>query len=348
MKISHITFFSIVIGFICSIIISMSFLTLQGYNAPQGISVLIKSAFGSEISRSIWMYRSTALLLTGLSASLIFLSGSVNLGQQGTLLIGIITTLFLGQKMTFPPIIQVPLLFICASLAGFAWNSILLLFRFKFYMNEMIGSLMFNFIARYLMSFLAAGYFLKEGATSIQSHPLAPSSSVLNMVGFTMALVIVFACYYFLKKHQLGYEIEMKGQNPFFTRLSGCSNKKIVVVTTLISSACAAMAGGFLLMGGNQHYYVQGLEGNFGWDGVMMSMMAANNILLIPLYSLFFAMLQTGAVGMEVITKVPSEFTLIFQGITVFCIIAAQEISTRYLTRLADKERQKATSEDIQ
>ena len=346
MKNKKIEFVSILIGFFSAFAISIAFLELQGYDAIQSISVLITSAFGSDISLSIWRYRSTLLMLTGLSASITFIGGNVNLGQQGTLIVSVITTLYFGQILNFPSFIQIPLLLILASLAACLWNGILLIFRFKLNMNEMIGSLMFNFIARYLLTFLTAGYFLKKGSTSIQSLPISETSIVSNIGAFVAVIILVLLCYFFIEKHYLGYEIRLKGENPFFTRLSGCSNKKIIFISTIIASSCAGIAGAYLLMGNTQNYYVQGLEGNFGWDGIMISMMAANNILLVPVYALFFAMLQTGSVGMEVITKVPSEFTLIFQGITVFCVIATKEISRSYLTRINAIKQQKNTNKE--
>lgn len=103
------------------------------------------------------------------------------------------------------------------------------------------------------------------------------------------------------------------------TRTGGCRNRENFTRAILLSGALAGLSGALLILGGLQHRFLKGMEANYGWDGVMIAIGAAG------IYALFFAVLQTGAMGMELETAVPSEFVLVFQAVTVLFVVAIRE-----------------------
>ncbi|HOK71934.1 MAG TPA: hypothetical protein PLM83_10810, partial [Bacillota bacterium] len=139
----------------------------------------------------------------------------------------------------------------------------------------------------------------------------------------------------------IGYEWRAMGQNPIFSRTVGCRNDAAYVWAMLLSGALAGLAGGLMIMGGMQHRFVKGIGANYAWDGVMIAIVANNNILATGLYALFFSVLQTGAMGMELETSVPSEFSLVLQAIVVLFVVASRESTRMLMNNIAAEMRMK-------
>jgi simple sugar transport system permease protein len=98
------------------------------------------------------------------------------------------------------------------------------------------------------------------------------------------------------------------------------------------------LAGGLVVMGG-PHRFLRGLGANDGWDGVMVAIVANNSLPGVFLYGLFFAAIQSGALGMELITGVPSEIAMVLQGVLVLAIVASREALQQVTARLAVRRR---------
>jgi simple sugar transport system permease protein len=135
-----------------------------------------------------------------------------------------------------------------------------------------------------------------------------------------------------------GYEWRMSGQNSLFARLGGCNIEKNFIAVMLVTGALAGLAGGLVVMAG-PHRFIRGLGANYAWDGIMIAIVANNGILATLLYGLFFSAIQTGALGMELITAVPSEISQVLQAVLVLVIVASREFLTAFLDKLAARRR---------
>jgi ABC-type uncharacterized transport system permease subunit len=116
----------------------------------------------------------------------------------------------------------------------------------------------------------------------------------------------------------------MSGQNSLFARLGGCNIDRNFVTVMLVTGALAGLAGGLVVMGG-PHRFIKGIGANYAWDGIMIAIVANNGILASLFYGIFFSAIQTGALGMELITAVPSEISQVLQAVLVLVIVASRE-----------------------
>ena len=107
-----------------------------------------------------------------------------------------------------------------------------------------------------------------------------------------------------------------------------------------MTGALAGLAGGLIVMSG-PHRFIKGLGANYAWDGVMIAVVANNDLIATLFYGLFFATLQSGALGMELVTAVPSEFIMILQAIMVLVIVAGREYINLLLERLNARRQAK-------
>jgi simple sugar transport system permease protein len=146
-------------------------------------------------------------------------------------------------------------------------------------------------------------------------------------------MIIAFVVIYFVfNRLRAGYEWRITGLNSLFARLGGIKIDKNYVTVMLVTGALAGLAGGLVVMAG-PHRFLKGLGANYAWDGVMIAVVANNGLIGTLLYGLFFSAMQTGSLGMELITAVPREFIQVLQAVTVLVIVAGRG----YLDILIDK-----------
>ena len=326
-------------GILVAFIMGMVILTLQGYDAPESFLSLFDYSLLSGSSLNNTLVKFTPLLLTGLSAAIAFGSNAVNLGQPGQLLMGAMAATCMGMWVSLPSIMMVPLLMITAMSAGMLWSGIAAILKIRFRMNEFITTLMLNFIAEYFTLYLISGPLLDPDLYSPMTIPITKTGVLPYINGFPTAFIIaIFAfvsIYIFWQKTKIGYELRIMGKNSFFSFTGGCDNRRNFMITMLISGALAGLAGSMLIQGGMQHRFLKGLGASYAWDGVMIAIVANNGILGTGFYSLFFGMLQTGSLGMEMETSVPSEFVLVFQAITVLFVVASRESAHLIIDKVA-------------
>jgi len=106
----------------------------------------------------------------------------------------------------------------------------------------------------------------------------------------------------------------------------------------LVTGALAGLAGGLVVMGG-PHRFLKGLGANYAWDGIMIAIMANNGLVETLIYGVFVAAIQTGALGMELITNVPSEIAQVLQAVLVLVIVATREYAAVVFDRLAARRQ---------
>jgi simple sugar transport system permease protein len=303
---------------------------MQGYNPLTTYGALFDYSLGGLYPIATTLRTAVPLILTGLSASVAFASGPVNLGQPGQLVMGALAATVVGLYVDLPAVLMVPLLLTAALAGGAAWSGVAALLRLRFGMSEFITTLMLNMIADAFVLWVItgpSGPLHERGANSPMTPPIAPSGWMPEFGRFNTSVVVMLlafgAIWFVYNRWTAGYEWRITGQNALFARLGGVQINKNYLAVMLVTGALAGLAGGLVLMGG-PHRFLRGLGANYAWDGVMIAVVANNGLIGTLLYGLFFAALQSGALGMELITAVPSEFILVLQAVIVLVGVAGR------------------------
>lgn len=284
------------------------------------------------------------LILTGLSASLAFASGPVNLGQPGQFLMGALAVTLVGIAVDLPAPLMVPLLIAAAMAGGALWAGVAALLRRAFDMSEFIVTLMLNSVAELFTAWLITigGPLAEAGALSPRSPAIASGGRLGDIGAFNISIFVMalaaLAIWYVFHRTRAGYEWRIAGQNTLFARLGGCPVDRNFFIVMLVSGALAGLAGGLLVMSG-PYRFIRGIGANYAWDGVMIAVVASSALAATVLYGLFFAALQTGALGMELLTAVPSEFIQVLQAVIVLVSVASRGYLSALLDRLALRRR---------
>ncbi len=315
-------------------------LLLEGRQPFEVYGALVALSLGDIDKLAVTLKNAVPLVLTGLSASLAFASGPVNLGQPGQFLMGALATTLVGISIDAPAPLMAPLLMGAALAGGALWAGVAALLRRAFNMSEFIVTLMLNSIADLFTAWLITigGPLAEAGALSPRSPAIASGGRLGDIGGFNISILVMalaaVAIWYVFHRTRPGYEWRMAGQNTLFARLGGCPVDRNFFIVMLLSGALAGLAGGLLVMAG-PYRFIRGIGANYAWDGVMIAVVANSALGATVGYGLFFAALQTGALGMELLTAVPSEFIQVLQAVIVLISVAGRGYLSALLDRLA-------------
>ncbi len=330
---------TVALAIVTAIVIGMIMLFSQGYSSMESYASILKYSLSTAIGRANTINRFVFLLIAGSSAAMALGAGASNLGQFGQLLMGAMTSTLIGIYVNLPSVVLIPLMIIGGVAAGALWAAIAAAGRKLFGMNEFIITLMLNFIADYFVRYLISTPLKDPGSQwpasrVVSENGILPAIGLIDSVVFLMIAVYI-AAVYFVRKSRMGYEFRVMGYNSLFARVGGCDTNKNFFRAMLLSGALAGLLGTMMIVGATQqHRVISGLGENFANDGLMLSIVAGNNIGGVFVYAILFAILQSGATGMQLDTGVPSEFTTMLIAITVLSVVAFRSYSGIFIDKV--------------
>jgi ABC-type uncharacterized transport system permease subunit len=330
------------IGILFALFLGAILMLAQGYNPISTYLALFQFSLAGITPLATTLKNAVPLILTGLSASIAFASGIVNLGQPGQLLFGALAATLGGLYLHLPAPVQIPVMLLLAIAGGMAWAGVAAFLKRAFNMNEFIVTLMLNMIADFFVAWVITYPLMDPEAYSPMTLPIDSHGWLPEIGGANLSILVTFVAtavvWFVFNRWRAGYEWRITGQNSLFARLGGCDTPKNFTAVMLVTGALAGLAGGLIIMAG-PHRFLRGLGANYAWDGIMIAIVANNGIIATLLYGIFFSAIQTGALGMELLTDVPSEIVLVLQAVLVLVIVASREVLNAALEQRA-KHRQ--------
>ena len=192
-------------------------------------------------------------------------------------------------------------------------------------LNEMITSIMLNYVATLFMGFIYTNAFRDGG--NPQTPSVADSVMLAKIPGFRihtgviLAIVLSLVVAYVISKTSFGFKIRAVGLNPLASKVNGFNVKFLVVAAFIISGAIAGMGGAVELLG-KQYRLMSGFGSGFGFDGVAIALIAQLNPLASLLVAIFFGALTTGASSMQVGIMVPTAIVEIIRALIIIFSVA--------------------------
>ncbi|MDH3674432.1 MAG: ABC transporter permease [Anaerolineae bacterium] len=319
-----------------ALIIGGLIVQLSGKDAINAYQVLFDSAFGSDVAIANTLLAATPLIFTGLATVVAFRAGVFNVGVEGSLYIGAFAAAWAGFTFTgLPGFVLIPLIFIAGGLAGGLWGLIPGYLKARLRVDEVVTTIMFNYIAILLTDYLVSGPFLLEGMSNAMSEEIAPQAQLVRIIpksqwniSFFVALAAYVFVFLMLRRMTLGYEINALGTNPVFTRWSGMHVGKIIMVVMFISGFIGGLAGSGQV-GGVHYRYISGFSPGLGFTGIVVALLGRNTPTGALLAALFFGALRNGGSTMELFTRIPRDLIDILQALIIFFV--AIELSLTWL-----------------
>lgn len=297
-----------------------------GYDPGAAYRALVKGAFGSFRYTMATLEKSVPMILCGLAAMVAMKSGIFNIGAEGQLYLGALGYTLAALYLDFLP---GPLhLLVCmgASIAlGAAWAFVPAIMKIRLGTNEVVTSIMLNYIAKLFISYLVSGPIKAPGDVS-QSAPIPAGTAVGEIVegtkltwGFVLAIALCFTLWLVLQRTRFGYDLTTAGMNDRAAQAGGVRPDRVRILAMLISGGLAGLAGG-LLVGSSFQRLVIAVSTGYGFDGISIAVLGLYSTVGVFLSSVLFGALRTGSLFMEMFVRIPSELIDVLQGIIIVVI----------------------------
>ena len=312
---------------------------------PAKISDAFAGGDPLEIRRAInpifeSLVQSTPYIFAGLAVALGFRVGLFNIGAEGQIFIGALTSVWVGFTLKgLPPIVHVPLALLAGAAGGAIWGFIPGWLKAKTGGHEVINTIMMNFIAFRLSEWLLKGP-LKDPVKPMLSPTIEDSARLYQFfqdpirfhLGFFVALATAALVYWFLFKTTWGFELRTVGANPRDARYAGINIVRGTIIAMSLSGALAGLAGANEVLGVNHNLGVAFSSG-YGFDAIALALLGKNHPVGVVLAAIMFGTLRNGARRMQLVAGIPIDIVSVMQALILVFIAAPAIIRTIYRLR---------------
>nr|WP_308741888.1 ABC transporter permease [uncultured Anaerocolumna sp.] len=298
------------------------------YNLLQGAGVLPKPAYAgykSMLTDFLTMLNSmTPMLFAALAVAVALKAGLFNIGVSGQMLLaGYAATVLVGYS-ELNGILAKPLVLIIGILVGAIYGGVVGWLKYKFNINEVVSTIMFNYIVQYVLSFFINSYYIDP--VSRQSKYIRSSARLTFMnveiaglkmdlsIGIIIALITAFIIKFLVDKTRIGYEIKAVGANPKAAKYAGINVGRNIVLAMVISGALAGLAGVTYYLG-----YFASIQpkvlASTGYDAIAVSLLGNGNPIGIIFSSLLISVIDKGSTYMSSTAGVRQEIASVITGL---------------------------------
>lgn len=299
-----------------------------------------RSPFMSGLAKTLFM--ATPLIFSAMSAMVAFKAGLFNIGAQGQMIAGgLFATMwavtfrnyFLGNAIV---------VLLVAVLGGFLWAGIAGYLKSKFSVNEVISTIMLNYIIIQLQNYLLNGILKDPTSGNTQSPKVFEGSRLITLfskvtkqnlnLGFIIAILVVIGVYLFFKYTKLGYEIKAVGLSETVAENAGINPKKMMFLAMGLAGACAGLGGAERVLGGSAQYaYTEMIMSDYGFTGLAVALLGKNNPFGILVAAIFYAALDVGGQRLQHY-KVDKEIILIIQALIII-FVASENLFKYFISK---------------
>ncbi|MFC4407421.1 ABC transporter permease [Haloarchaeobius iranensis] len=293
----------------------------------------------TNFSMEVFLQRATLLLFTGLSVAVAFRAGLFNIGTQGQMVWGALTSavavLFVAD---FVPagvagtVILLPLALFAGAVAGGIWGAIPGALKAYADANEVITTIMLNFVAYYATTLLVREFFQDPQSTGgtqtrmvpvnslLPSIPLGFQESRFSILALVLALVLAAVVYYVLWGTSFGFDVRTSGLQPEAATYAGVDAERTIVRSMTISGALGGIAGALWVLLANGRFLTGQEVPSLGFDGITVSVLAGNNPIGVVFGSVLFGVLKSGGNTLNFQTDVPPELVNVLSGLIILFV----------------------------
>lgn len=307
------------------------FLYFLGVSPLKAYSVILKSSLGDSYGISETIVKAIPLTMAAIAVMLSFTMLIWNIGAEGQIFMGAIATAATVRYFSVDsrPAMYL-LMFLAAGAAGGVWGAIAGYFRAKWNVNEIITTLMLNYVAMNLLNYFVFGPWRDPSSLGFPMTAVFPDSARLPFLwgtrihtGLFLALLLPVLFWGILRYTRWGYEIRVMGENPRAASFAGMSYLKNVVLVMFLSGAIAGIAGmGELagLQGRLQH----GFSGGYGYTAIIVAWLARLHPLAIVLVSFLMGILLVGGETLQIVMRLPLSSVMVLQGLILFFVLGGE------------------------
>ena len=339
---------------IMSLLVGCLLFIQQKENPFYAISVIFQGGLANKINIGTSIRWATPCMFAGAAVIIAFKSGVRNMGIEGQIYMGALAAGLVGANLSLPSLPHIMLCLLAAGIAGTCYALLPALLRLYFNVDELVVTIMMNFIARYLTYYyvywiLMKGTLSAGGSAAVKTENIQKSAQLSTLVqgstastAFIYALLLLILLYMIYKYTIIGYEAVQLGQNMEFSRAGGVDVIKRFLQIFLLSGFVAGLCGGMEVCG-SYHYFLANFSNNIGWEAIMVANAAGYNPITLGIISCIWGVMKTGSLHLERMTSLSRYTVNIIQML--FIIFVAVEYIRLYKSFLQKRKIQQESEE---
>jgi simple sugar transport system permease protein len=304
----------------------------RGVNPFFALWKIIGGSFFSLFGLTETVTKAIPLILIGAGLTLAFRAKFWNIGAESQLLMGAIAGTWVGLQWSarLPAAALIPLMFLTGFLAGALWGIIPAVLKVRFGVNEVISTLMLNYVAAELLTLLIVGPW--KGSTQ-QGFPYTDDlqgAAVLPLIGATrihyptliVAVAAALILFVLVYSTRFGYELRVVGENPDAARYAGIDFLRVTLILMVLSGGLAGLAGVGEAAGVHHHLtYPSVISAGYGFTAIIVAWLAKLNPAASILSAFFFAGILVGGDAIQISLGLPAATVQVFNGVLLFFLI---------------------------
>lgn len=338
-----------ILAVLVSLAIGAVLIVAEGKNPLECYAILFSSVFSNKVNFGEAIIKAVPIAFTGLAVVVAYRCGTFNLGAEGQLILGAAGCIWFATRFSGLP---APVVILCCliigAVMGALWGLVPGLLKAHYGINEIITTILMNYVATFLVSWLVNGPLQESVAHNPQTDaiekflrlPILLKTTRIHL-GVVFLVLLSIAVFYYLFYTAGGFRMRAVGLNRDAAECNGISIRSNVIKAMLISSAIAGIGGAVEILG-VQFRLIDGFGSGYGFDGVAMALIGQLHPFGVLLTSLLFGILRTGANSMQRLAGIPASVIDVIQALIIFLVVSAGSIQL-----IRGRKRKQAVKEDV-
>lgn len=308
---------------------------LAGTSPVEGFSALLWGALGGTNEIGETLVATTALLFPALGISLAFRAGLFNIGAEGQLLMGAMLAGAIAPMLPLPGVVGMIVVLLLGAIGGGIWGGIAGWMKARFHANEIISTLMLNFVAASVALSLVSGPFKGPAASGAETAWLPDPYWLPVLIPHTrlslaliVALLLAVALWFVFTRTVFGYDLRAIGEAPEAARRSGINIARLTWLSLALSGAICGV-GGAAIVGGELHRFNTQLSPGYGFIAIAVALVGDLKPLWICVAALGFGILESGGLAMQASAQVPKDTIHVIEGLIILALAARRYVAAR-------------------
>jgi simple sugar transport system permease protein len=343
------TFLTLVLSLAAGMVVIGLIFIISGVDPIFAFRKIFSGSFGSLYGFKETITKAIPLILIGGGLALVFKAKFWNIGAESQLLMGAIFGTWVGLNWgpALPAPVIVPLMFLAGFAGGAMWGLIPAILKLRFSINEVISTLMLNYICAEFLTLLIVGPWKSSKKFGFPYTDDLPDSAILSllpgsrihMATLMVAVVAVVVLTIVIFKTRFGYEVRVIGENPDAAKYAGIDFSRTTMVIMAISGGMAGLAG-VGEVAGIHHYlsYPDSISSGYGFTAIIVAWLAKLNPVYVIFSGIFFAGILVGGDAIQISLGLPAATVAVFNG-TLLIFLIMGDFFTKNKVRIMVGER---------
>ena len=318
---------------VASFVAAGIFISLMGFDVFKAYQTILFTSFRTQNGFIQTLLKFIPLVLLALAFTIPLTAGKFNIGGEGQMMAGGIGAAAMGIMFAdMPAILLIPLVIIGGVVAGAIWGLIPAWLLYKFNINEILTTVLLNFVAFSLIDYVCTGPWRDPGAghpTTVAIGregwlPLLVDNPPLHS-GIILAVLVAIGVYIYTSRTTGGYELIATGANPRAAGVFGIKVRRMFVLSLVLAGGIAGLAGAMEVAGG-QHRLIEGMQSNFLVLGLIIGLISRGNNAAVPFVAFLIAVLEVGASAMQRTMMIPVEMVFIVEALILLFVLLSDVV----------------------